>query len=229
MDQPLRILLYGFGPYLQYRDNITAKILRLLPRRRGLRKVVFPVRFDRRQFIEAIRRTKPDIVLGLGQSSRQRIEIERQAANRRRTRPGVSSRHILPSAPQRLLTTLRLRIGGEARRSTEAGDYVCNFSMYVMLDHIRRKRLDIHYGFIHIPHDYDVLKATRLVEKIVGRLFLDDAQASLREDELAGLGGSRVSSGLRSVATPQHGCRPRVGSCSAYRRSRQSVSRRSAS
>ena len=58
--------------------------------------------------------------------------------------------------------------GGEARRSTDAGDYVCNFSMYVMLDHIRRNRLDMHYGFIHIPHDYDVLKATRLVEKIVG-------------------------------------------------------------
>jgi hypothetical protein len=157
-----------------------------------------------------IQRTKPDIVLGLGQSSRQRIEIERQAANRRRTRPGVSSRRILPGAPQRLPTTLRLRIGGEARRSTDAGDYVCNFSMYVMLEHIRRNRLNMDYGFIHIPHDYDVLKATRLVEKIVGRLFLDDA--SLRGDELAGLGGSRVSSGLRSVATPQHACRPRVGS-----------------
>ena len=228
MDQPLRILLYGFGPYLQFRDNITAKILRLLPRRRGLRKVVFPVQFDRRQFIEAIQRTKPDIVLGLGQSSRQRIEIERQAANRRRTRPGVSSRQILPGAPQRLPTTLRLRVGGEARRSTDAGAYVCNFSMYVMLDHIRRNRLDMHYGFIHIPHDYDVLNATRLVEKIVGRLFLDDAHASLRGDELADLGGSRVSSGLGSVATPQHGCRPRVGSRFAYRR-RQSVSRRSAS
>ena len=228
MDQPLRILLYGFGPYLQFRDNITAKILRLLPRRRGLRKVVFPVQFDRRQFIEAIQRTKPDIVLGLGQSSRQRIEIERQAANRRRTRPGVSSRQILPGAPQRLPTTLRLRVGGEARRSTDAGDYVCNFSMYVMLDHIRRNRLDMDYGFIHIPHDYDVLNATRLVEKIVGRLFLDDAHASLRGDELADLGGSRVSSGLGSVATPQHGRRPRVGSRCAYRR-RQSVSRRSAS
>jgi hypothetical protein len=41
--------------------------------------------------------------------------------------------------------------------------------MYVMLDHIRRYDLDIPYGFVHIPHDYDEKKAAVLVEKMLLR------------------------------------------------------------
>ena len=170
MNEPRRILLYGFGPYREFRDNITAKIIKSLPPRRRLKKVVFPVRFHRGQFVEAIERFEPDIVLGLGQSSRRRIEVESQAANRRCARVGSPPRPISLHAPTQLLTTLTLKIGREAGKSSNAGDYVCNFSMYVMLDHIRRNGSEIPYGFIHIPHDHSLKKAARLVEKIVRRL-----------------------------------------------------------
>jgi hypothetical protein len=30
-DRSMRILLYGFGPYREFRDNITARIIRSLP------------------------------------------------------------------------------------------------------------------------------------------------------------------------------------------------------
>jgi pyrrolidone-carboxylate peptidase len=69
-----------------------------------------------------------------------------------------------------LKTTLEPKLGRQARRSANAGDYVCNFSMYVMLDHILRNRAKIPYGFIHIPHDYDPVKARRLVERALRRL-----------------------------------------------------------
>lgn len=169
MNKPKRILLYGFGPYRQFRDNITAKILKSLPRQAGLKKVVFPVRFDRRQFVEAIERFKPDIVVGLGQSSRRAIAVEAQAANRRRARRADAPKLISPHGPARLRTTLRLEIGRQAAKSSNAGDYVCNFSMYVMLDHIRSHRLDIRYGFIHIPHDFAQRKASAQVERILRR------------------------------------------------------------
>jgi pyrrolidone-carboxylate peptidase len=42
--------------------------------------------------------------------------------------------------------------------------------MYVMLDFIKRHRLPIRFGFIHIPHRYDYKKAIRLVEKAIGKL-----------------------------------------------------------
>ncbi|HKY07659.1 MAG TPA: hypothetical protein VJQ55_05445 [Candidatus Binatia bacterium] len=170
MRKPKRILVYGFGPYREFRNNITARIVRSLRPRRGLKKIVFPVRFHQKQFVDAIERFKPEIVLGLGQSSRRRIDVETQAVNRRRWRGPDPLKAILPGGPEKIATTLKLRVGRQGRRSTDAGDYVCNFSMYVMLDHIRRQEADIRYGFMHIPQDYDLEKAAGLVREIVHRL-----------------------------------------------------------
>jgi pyrrolidone-carboxylate peptidase len=169
MNKPKRILLYGFGPYREFRDNITAKILKSLPPRAGLKKVVFPVRFHRGQFVEAIALTKPHIILGLGQSSRRRIDLESQALNQRQDSGADAPRRISPRGPARLKTTLKVEVGRQAGKSVNAGDYVCNFSMYVMLDHIRRRGVDISYGFVHIPHDYDPKKAAEFVKTVLSR------------------------------------------------------------
>ena len=169
MNKTKRILLYGFGPYQEFGDNITAKILKSLPPQPGLRKVVFPVRFHRGQFVDAIARTRPHMILGLGQSSRRRIDLESQALNQRRDSRAEALRRISPRGPARLKTTLKVKVGRQAGKSVNAGDYVCNFSMYVMLDHIRRKALGIPYGFVHIPHDYNRKKAAGLVKKILSR------------------------------------------------------------
>jgi pyrrolidone-carboxylate peptidase len=166
----MRILLYGFGPYKQFRDNITAKIVRSIPRNTGLRKLVFPVRFDRAQFVKTLDKHRPDIVLGLGQSSRRRIEIETRAANRRRANKKDSAKPIRRNGPRSLATTLALRLGRQARRSNNAGDYVCNYSMYVALDHIKCNGLRTVFGFLHIPHDYDVHKAGKLVRAMLKKL-----------------------------------------------------------
>lgn len=163
----MRLLVYGFGPYRNFSDNVTAKIIKLLPKRRGLKKVVFPVRFDRRQFIDAIDRHRPDVILGLGQSSRRRIEVETRAANRRRASHKARARLISTAGPCWLATNLRLRLGRFARKSKDAGDYVCNYSMYVMLDHIRRGRRPIRYGFVHIPHCFPPAVAARVVRNLL--------------------------------------------------------------
>ena len=84
----MRFLIYGFGPYRQFQDNVTEKILRELPRRGGRKKIVFPVRFHKGQFLNAIKQHRPDVILGLGQCTYgQRLRIEAQAANRRRNSP----------------------------------------------------------------------------------------------------------------------------------------------
>ncbi len=162
-------MIYGFGSYGRFRDNITERIIKSLPSQPGLKKTVFPVRFHRGQFIDLLKRFKPDIVLGLGQSSRRRIDVEAQALNRRRARRPDKPQPISSGGPKRLKTTLQLHLGKQVRKSASAGDYVCNFSMYVILDHIRRNRIDIPYGFVHIPHNYDPKKATEMVKKILHR------------------------------------------------------------
>jgi pyroglutamyl-peptidase len=165
----MRLLIYGFGPYREFADNITERILGKFPQRKGLKKIVFPVRFRRRQFINAVKNYKPDIILGLGQCSRgQRLRIESRAKNRRRNNPKEKARPIIAGGPRSLGTNLRLALNGES--SNNAGEYVCNYSMYVMLHFIKRERLPIRYGFIHIPYPYDYKRAVRLLAQSVGTL-----------------------------------------------------------
>lgn len=163
----MRILLYGFGPYRQFRDNISARIIRSLPSQAGLKKIVFPVRFRRRQFIDALNRHKPDVILGLGQSSRKQIEVETRARNRRRARKQDRPRQILKDKLMSLPTTLAIRAGGWAGISKDAGDYVCNYSMFVLLDAIGRRRMKTRFGFIHIPHHCGHQKARRYVQRVL--------------------------------------------------------------
>jgi pyroglutamyl-peptidase len=163
----MRILLYGFGPYRQFSENITARILKSIPAQWGIHKVIFPVRFQRRQFIHALNRRKPDVVLGLGQSARQQIEVEAQAKNRRRGRKSDKPRAIILNGPKTRPTTLDIKTGRWIGRSINAGDYVCNYSMFVLLDEIARKDLKIPFGFIHIPRDCDRRKASRFVQRVL--------------------------------------------------------------
>jgi pyroglutamyl-peptidase len=161
------ILLYGFGPYRQFRDNITARIIKSLPARSGLKKKIFPVRLERRQFINALRRHRPAVVLGLGQSSRKQIEVETRAKNRRRARKGDKPKPIVGNGPKTRPTTLKIKRERWIGKSTNAGDYVCNFSMFILLEEIARKDLKIPFGFIHIPHDYERQKARRFVQRVL--------------------------------------------------------------
>ncbi len=164
----MRILVYGFGPYRRFRDNVSVKIIRRLPRQRQLIKIIFPVRFQRRQFIDAVRKHDPDVILGLGQCSRgRRLRIERRAVNKRRNDKDEKTKPIIRGGPRRLPTSLELDIGSPARFSRNAGDYVCNYSMYVILNYLKRRRLPIRYGFIHIPHDFKSRKASRILAKAV--------------------------------------------------------------
>jgi pyroglutamyl-peptidase len=167
----MRILIYGFGPYRQFRDNITEKIVRALPRRRGLKTIIFPVRFHKRQFTAALKDFAPDVVLGLGQCSRGRLlRQERRAVNRRRDANNKRPAPIVSSGSARLFADLKLDLGAHAKSSQAAGTYVCNFSMYVMLDHIKRRKLPVRYGFVHVPRGYDVKGALRVLQRAISTL-----------------------------------------------------------
>jgi pyroglutamyl-peptidase len=170
----MRVLIYGFGPYKQFEDNITRRIVRKLPSSHNLKKIVFPAHFNKKQFTDAVNKYRPDIVLGLGQCSRGRLlRIERKAMNKRREQKKEKARSILRGGPRWLPTTLRLEklaLGKQTKISHNAGDYVCNFSMYVMLDYLQRHRPDTRFGFVHIPHNYDRQRAVKFVRKVLKAL-----------------------------------------------------------
>jgi pyroglutamyl-peptidase len=162
----MRILIYGFGPYRQFRDNVTEKILRALPPRRGLKKIVFPVRFNKDQFTGAVKAARPDVILGLGQCSSGRLlRRESRAVNKKRQSQRARVRPIVQGGAPTYLTDLELDLGRGARASRDAGSYVCNFSMYVIIDFIKRRRLPVRYGFVHVPCAYDPKKALRVLRR----------------------------------------------------------------
>jgi pyroglutamyl-peptidase len=166
-----QLLVYGFGPYDEFVTNITANALRKLGSRESLKKIVFPVRFNKSQFVHAVRKHNPDIILGLGQCSRgARFRIERRAVNRKRKRQSAKATAIHVGGPRWLNTTLPLITSRKAGRSQDAGTYVCNFSMYVLLDYIRDKRRSTKFGFIHIPFDSEVGEVAGYLENLLDRL-----------------------------------------------------------
>jgi len=165
----MHLLIYGFGPYLGFHDNVTEKIVRKLRKRRWFQKVIFPVRFYRSQFINVIKAYDPDVILGLGQCSRGRLlRIESTAINQRRNSKSEKARRIAADSSRRLSSNLKLSLGRHARSSKDAGEYVCNYSMYVILDFLKRRRLPVRYGFIHVPRGYDPRKATRILKRAMG-------------------------------------------------------------
>ncbi|HTM07623.1 MAG TPA: hypothetical protein VL754_04455 [Verrucomicrobiae bacterium] len=167
----MRLLVYGFGTYKQFKSNITSKIVRKLPRSASLKKIVFPVRFNKAQFIAAIRKNNPGVILGLGQcSSGTKLRIERRAMNRRRNNKEEKGRAIRRGGPKSLKATLQINkatFDGAAEISSDAGDYVCNFLMYIGLDYLHRNYPEVRCGFIHIPHDYPFSRAFRLIRRAI--------------------------------------------------------------
>ena len=180
---PVRVLLYGFGPYRKFTENITAKIIDSLAPRPGLRKLVYPVRFQRKQFVDALRSPMPLMVVGLGQSSRPGIEVETRAINRRRANKTSAPRPITAGGEAWVPATMPLHVTRPAAKSINAGDYVCNYSMYVMLEEIERQDDHGRFAFVHIPFDHDLTAACRYVERVVGECF--DLADKLERDRTA--------------------------------------------
>ena len=176
----MRILVYGFGPYREFTDNITEKIIRALPGREGVKKLIFPVRFNRAQFVTALRQHTPDRILGLGQCTRRRIELESRARNCKRARKMSKTASIRRKGPSSLSTTLELKLGRQVGRSNNAGDYVCNYSMYVILDYLRLNRPEVQFGFLHIPQHSDLQKSTALVSRVITTLTESNSEERLR-------------------------------------------------
>lgn len=168
---PVRVLVYGFGPYRNFTENITAQIIESLAPRPGLRKIIFPVRFHRKQFVDALRRPTPLMILGLGQSARPRIEVETRAINHRRAGKASASRPITAGGEAWMPATMPLSVTRPSAKSINAGDYVCNFSMYVMLEELERQEHQGGFAFVHIPFDYDLPAACRDVGRIVRECF----------------------------------------------------------
>lgn len=150
----MKILIYGFGPYREFRDNITEKILHALPAMPDVETVVFDVCFDRAMFEKRFREANPDIILGLGQHPRARkIRIERRAKDTR-----SDNNEAIEGTGDR---TMSLRVPHHPMSTTtyDAGDYVCNFSMWAAETYAQDNGKSA--AFLHLPRRLEVAEGVR--------------------------------------------------------------------
>ncbi|MCL6437529.1 MAG: hypothetical protein K6T51_02875 [Rubrobacteraceae bacterium] len=171
-----KILVSGFEPYGDLGHNPTRDLAEQAP---GLglegvevSSIVLPVEYDRcaEILIGEVDRLRPDAVIACGLApGRTAITPERVGLNVKDTAPGRSlpdnrgraprDEPVTPDGPDALFSTLPCRSISEALLSrgipsyvsNTAGTYICNNTLYALLDHVRSEDLPTLAGFIHFP------------------------------------------------------------------------------
>jgi pyroglutamyl-peptidase len=168
----LTILVTGFSAFPGAPVNPSAAIVMRLLRRHArrfqlhgirLEAAVLPVVYDAvtRELEELVARTRPDAIVHLGLASRRKqVSVETRAVNRVTTlHPDALKRRAaahavraggLPALRAPLATpslmTMMHRTGVPTHLSTDAGDYVCNQTLYTSLASRGAPAV-----FIHVP------------------------------------------------------------------------------
>ena len=159
-----KVKVYGFKKFAHYDENITEKILEDF----GADSTVLDVEYFGNDVLDEIFSGGPDYIIGLGQcpaSMGKKLRVEKRAVNWKE--PPLS--RIEPMGKEELFPNLD--IGDEnSIDSSSAGRYICNYSMYRILDRIEKEKLGTKYAFIHVPEGYDIQKARALLQKYIDRL-----------------------------------------------------------
>lgn len=195
-----KILVTGFGDWGGSSANPSGEVARALDGTSvagaSISAVIAPVVFDSMVGVvtDEIDKTRPDIVIMMGELERSMITVERIAQNLiDATRYGMGDATgarpqdvpVVPGGPAAYYATLPIRAMVKAMReagipsdiSDTAGTFGCNLLMYGVLHHIAEQGLAIRAGWVHLPS----LPATAALEENLGM------PSMALETELAGV------------------------------------------
>lgn len=168
----MKIIVTGFGRFLENETNPTKEIIKKLPKKIGendIYPIELPVVFDEcfiylKPYIDEI---KPDVIIMLGLAGgRTAITPERVALNLKDA-SGPDNKGYQPidetiiengrtayfsTLPIRKIETLLKEKNIPVSISNSAGLYVCNNIMYHVLNYIETNKLSCKAGFIHVPY-----------------------------------------------------------------------------
>lgn len=159
-----KVKVYGFKKFAHYDDNITEKILQDF----DADSTLLDVEYFGDDVLDDLFQGSPDYIIGLGQcpaSMGKKLRVEKRAVN---WKEQPLSR-IEPMGKEELFSNID--IGDEdVVQSSSAGRYVCNYSMYKVLDKIEKEKLGTKHAFIHVPEGYDIDKARKILRKYIDGL-----------------------------------------------------------
>lgn len=167
----MKLLLTCFEPFGGLSTNSSMETAAALTGRLPgvtMVKKLLPVSFDMAhlRLYEAMDEEKPDMVICTGQAAGSaELRVEKAAINCLNTSDlslggrALEDARILEDAPDAYFSNLPVRemaaamkaVGVKAAVSYSAGTYVCNYVMFRLMERIRREKLPVLGGFIHIP------------------------------------------------------------------------------
>ncbi len=173
------VVLFGFEPFLQFRENPSEKIVRALNGTSIVgRKIIgriLPVDYGsiEKRIMSEIDRSRPAAVIGTGLAAgRSNLSIEKVAINYKFSEEpdnrgkSANGGPIDRNAPDGIFSNMhpeeaagRLnRLGIPASVSLSAGAYLCNFAMFIMAREASRRGFVS--GFVHLPCDEEMASKT---------------------------------------------------------------------
>ncbi|MCM3174328.1 MULTISPECIES: pyroglutamyl-peptidase I [unclassified Paenibacillus] len=200
----LKILISGFEPFGGDAVNPTSELMEALTQEKVegavLKTVLLPVHFDECAdlLIAEMQAYKPDVVIACGLAKgRTAITPERIAVNVKDIPPSSYADNqgqrpvdelIREGSPDGLFSTLPIRsmvndltaAGIPAAVSNTAGTYICNNTMYRVLDWIRLEQLPICAGFVHFPASTEMAVLQPAVPSLPIGMMLDGLRVMIR-------------------------------------------------
>ncbi|WP_037286831.1 pyroglutamyl-peptidase I [Saccharibacillus sacchari] len=169
----MKILISGFEPFGDSPINPTQELLERIAEETfegiEIHTLLLPVRYDdcADRLLAETERLQPDAVIACGLAAgRTAVTPERVAINIKDTESyadnGGRSPHDEPireDGPDGLFATLPIRRMVEELRAADipssvsntAGTYICNNTMYALLDALKEKQMNTLAGFVHFP------------------------------------------------------------------------------
>ncbi|ADU31234.1 pyroglutamyl-peptidase I [Evansella cellulosilytica] len=172
----MKIILTGFEPFGKLTTNPTMEIIAKSAKWNidnvELNTFILPVVYDECAsiLIDKIKEMKPDYVISLGVAvGRGAITLERIGINIQDTvgegelgdNLGEQPKDklidqngpdgLFSTLPIRKMTDVLIKEGIPAQISNTAGTYICNNTLYSVLNVINNEKLSVKAGFIHVP------------------------------------------------------------------------------
>lgn len=172
----MKILISGFVPFggssINPTEQLIKDIVHVPIEGAEIKTVLLPVHFDEcaEILLEEFRSFEPDAVIACGVAAgRTAITPEKIAVNIKDIAPDAAypdnkgrrpqDEPIRPDGPDGLFSSLPVRdmvnrmtaSGIPASISYTAGTFICNNTMYALLDEIRTRKLNAIGGFVHFP------------------------------------------------------------------------------
>ncbi|MBY0215925.1 pyroglutamyl-peptidase I [Paenibacillus illinoisensis] len=200
----MKILISGFEPFGGDAVNPTGELMDALAQEvmegAELKTVLLPVHFDECAdlLITEMEAYGPDVVIACGLAKgRTAVTPERIAVNVKDIPPGSYADNqgqrpvdepITEGSPDGLFSTLPIRemvnnmtaAGIPASVSNTAGTYICNNTMYRVLDYIRLQQLPIRAGFVHFPASTEMSLLQPSVPSLPISAMLDALRVMIR-------------------------------------------------